>query len=275
MRPHDLTLRALLTPPILCMAAACTSTQAPEPVQQPAQPFEVAVPGCTQSVRLMPIPAAEGVGAFWMASTEVTWDMYDAFVFAMDRAEGEADPVDAYTRPSKPYILMDRGFGHKNYPVISVSTKGAAEYCKWLSAKTGYRFRLPTEAEWMHAARAGQAGEWGFAGGQEKLTDHAWYFANAMDEEDFRLETRSVGLKAANAYGLHDMHGNACEWTLAADGSFVAKGGSFKEKPEALMISARRANDAALNATDPQIPKSVWWLADGGFVGFRVVCDGH
>lgn len=295
---------------ILGLCAACGSTRAssatadaPSTTQEPAQDarpaapkpraaqqaaaFEVAVPGCTQKLVLKPIAAAtvavpDGkggsadaqVGAFWIASTETTWDMYDAFVFAMDRAEGETDAVDAYTRPSKPYILMDRGFGHKNYPVISVSPKGAGEFCKWLSSKTGKRFRLPTEAEWMLAARGGLQGDWSFAGGAETLSDHAWHAGNALDDEDFRLETRAVALKPANAFGLHDVHGNASEWAVAPDGSFVAKGGSFKEKNAALAVSARRPHDASLNATDPQVPKSVWWLADGGFVGFRVLCEG-
>ena len=265
---------------------AGSSTDEAQPAAAP-KGFEVAVPGCTQKLALKPLAAgtvavADGKGgtsetkvaACWIASTETTWDMYDSFVFAMDRAEGEKDPVDAYTRPSKPYILMDRGFGHKNYPVISVSPKGANEFCKWLSQKTGKTFRLPTEAEWMLAARGGVQGDWSFAGGTEKLSDHAWHAGNALDDEDFRLETRAVALKPANAFGLHDVHGNASEWTLALDGTYVAKGGSFKEKAEAQAIGARRPYDASLNATDPQVPKSVWWLADGGFVGFRVVCEG-
>ncbi len=291
--------RLLATHCILVLCAACGSTRrdlehekaqatpaatvghAPE-----ARPFEVAVPGCTQSLALQPIAGASvevadgkgglattTVAAFWMASTETTWDMYDAFVFAMDRAEGATDEPDAYTRPSKPYILMDRGFGHKDYPVISVSPKGASEFCKWLSTKTGLRLRLPSEAEWQLAARADQTGEWGFAGGETALSNHAWHAGNSLDDEDMRLETRAVGLKSPNALGLFDMHGNASEWTRALDGSFVAKGGSFKEKGAALHLSARRPLDGSLNATDPQIPKSMWWLADGGFVGFRVVCE--
>jgi formylglycine-generating enzyme required for sulfatase activity len=296
---HQRASRATATTCILGLCAACGSTgvdsadvsdQQAAPVvaprSQPARPFEVAVPGCTQKLALLPIagariPVPDGKGGaaeadmapFWIASLETTWDMYDAFVFAMDRAEGAVDEPDAYTRPSKPYILMDRGFGHKDYPVISVSPKGASEFCKWLSTKTGLRFRLPSEAEWQVAARGDQAGEWGFAGGEAALSDHAWHAGNSLDDEDMRLETRAVGLKSPNALGLRDVHGNASEWTVALDGSFVAKGGSFKEKGAALHLSARRPLDASLNATDPQIPKSMWWLADGGFVGFRVVCE--
>jgi len=264
-------------------ARTAPAAQAPPVAAKPAaalERFEILVPGTTAKLALAPIPAGElahadgtraAVGPFFASTTEITWDMYDAFVFAMERAENETDPPDAYARPSKPYILMDRGFGHAGYPVISVSFRGATEFCRWLSAKTGKRFRLPTENEWEHAARGGSQGAYTHGDDPAALEANAWYAANSKARG--RSSTRTVGKKAANAYGLHDVHGNAAEWTVGADGKGVLRGGSFKDPADKLGLVARLPDDPAFNATDPQVPKSVWWLADGAFAGFRVVCD--
>jgi formylglycine-generating enzyme required for sulfatase activity len=235
-------------------------------------PFTIVVPGTTARLTLVPVPGGTvadpttgertHVDPFWIATTEITWDMYDAFVFALDRSETETDPPDAWARPSKPYILMDRGFGHAGYPAISVSHKGATEFCKWLSARTHGSFTVPTEAEWELACRAGGTDA-------TNLGDRAWFADNS--EVDMRISTHPVAQKRADALGLFDMLGNAAEWTTDADGKGVARGGSFKDAAAKLTCSTRRPDDRALNASDPQIPKSVWWLADGGFIGFRVV----
>jgi hypothetical protein len=250
-------------------ARAEARTPAAPPPALP-EPVEFVVPGTTSKLVLAPVPAADGTGALLVATTEITWDMYDAFVFARERAEGELDPPDAYARPSKPYILMGRGFGHAGYPVISVSFRGASEFCRWLSVKTGRRFRLPTEAEWMHAARGGGPASADDAD-EAALDASAWFAANSKVRG--RASTRPVGRKAANAYGLHDVLGNAAEWTVGPDGRGVLRGGSFRDPAEAVTVTARVPDDPAFNATDPQIPQSVWWLADGPFAGFRVVCE--
>ncbi|MCY2958822.1 MAG: SUMF1/EgtB/PvdO family nonheme iron enzyme [Planctomycetota bacterium] len=274
-------------PPGAALTPAPVERAGPTPpgpqVAAPAAPtqgmlagFEILVPGTTAKLVLAPIPAAEvqaadgtraSVAPFLAATTEITWDMYDAFVFAMERAETEKDPPDAFARPSKPYILMDRGFGHAGYPVISVSFRGATQFCRWLSNRTGKHFRLPTEAEWTHAARGGIATDPDAAA----LDASTWYQPNSKTRG--RLSTHPVGKKAANGYGLHDVLGNAAEWTVGAEGKGVLRGGSFKDPAEKAALSARLPDDPAFNATDPQIPKSVWWLADGPFAGFRVVCD--
>jgi len=241
--------------------------------------FDLLVPGTTSKLVLVPIPAPAETRlgetsmpprAFLASTTEITWDMYDAFVFAMDRGETEKDPPDAFARPSKPYITMDRGFGHAGYPVISVSFRGASEFCRWLSARTGRRFRLPTEGEWLHAARGGSE-DLAAVSSPEALEARAWYQANSKVRG--RASTRPVGRKTPNDYGLHDVLGNAAEWTVGPDGKGVLRGGSFKEPASSVALEARVPDDPAFNATDPQIPKSVWWLADGPFAGFRVVCD--
>lgn len=231
-------------------------------------PLVVAVPGCTAQLVLLDVP---GEHALRLSSTEVAWDMYDAFVFALDRAESEKDPPDAFTRPTKPYILMDRGFGHAGYPAISVSFRGASEFCKWLSSKTGKRFRLPTEAEWENACRAGSTTRYSFGDDASALADFAWFRDDSATDRG--PSTHPVGEKKPNAWGFHDVHGNAAEWTIGAEGRGVAKGGSYQDAADQLVVTASRADSPAWNRTDPQVPKSKWWLADAPFMGFRVACD--
>jgi formylglycine-generating enzyme required for sulfatase activity len=241
-------------------------------VEAPLAPFEQRLSGTTATLNLVPIPpagACESIAPFYMSTNEITWDLYDLFVYRLDEpAEGEADPaVDAVTRPSKPYIPPDRGFGHNGYPAISMTAKGAQEFCTWLSAKTGRKYRLPTEAEWEHACRAGLAGDYGFEGGPDALGDHAWYKANSGDK------THPVAQKQPSAWGLYDMHGNAAEWVIGADGEPVACGGSYLSTAEEVAATSRQQQTSDWNASDPQFPKSQWWLADCTFVGFRVVCE--
>jgi formylglycine-generating enzyme required for sulfatase activity len=265
--------------PIVCLALASCATEqnaAEAPKQAPAdaqavtpaaQAFTITVPGTTAKLEFVPIPrdpADPASKPFFLARTETTWDMYDAFVFAMERPETEKDPPDAFARPSKPYILMDRGFGHAGYPVISVSYKGASEFCKWLAHKTGKPFRLPTESEWERAAQAG-------ASATVPLADVAWFKDNS--ELDMRVTTHPIATRQPDALGLYDVLGNAAEWTTSSTGKGVARGGSFREPADLVTPTATRADDKSLNRTDPQIPKSVWWLADGGFIGFRVLCE--
>jgi formylglycine-generating enzyme required for sulfatase activity len=209
-------------------------------------------------VRLQPV---------YMSATEITWDLYDLFVYRLDEEEGEVDPaIDAITRPSKPYIPPDRGFGHAGYPAISMSARGAQEFCVWLSAKTGKTYRLPTEAEWQHACLAGGAGPYGFDD-PGNLAEYAWFKDNAGEQ------TRPVGQKRPSAWGLYDMHGNVAEWVIGADGKPLIRGGSYLDPAEAITAHARAHQTPAWNDSDPQFPKSRWWLADCTFVGFRIVCD--
>jgi formylglycine-generating enzyme required for sulfatase activity len=242
-------------------------------------PFTQEIVGSTVSFRMLPIPAGEvelaageaavAVGPFWMAETETTWDLYDIYMYELDDPDREPHPeVDAVSRPSRPYIPPDRGFGHAGYPAISMTRQGAEEFCTWLSAKTGRRYRLPTEAEWMHAAGAGGEARWFFGDDAAQLDAYAWHAGNSDDT------THPVGEKAANPYGLRDIYGNAAEWIAAKEGQRPSvMGGSFLSEPHECATRSRREQDRSWNSTDPQIPKSPWWLSDGPFVGFRVLCE--
>jgi len=213
----------------------------------------LAIPGTSMTIRMLPVPPGDPPG-FRMSATEIPWEAYDAFVFGLDRPDPSLPAgADAVARPSQPYITMDRAFGHAGYPVISVSFLGAQSFCAWLTEKTGRRFRLPTEEEWEQAARVGGGTPW--------------------TRETSSKKTQPVGTGGANEWGFHDLLGNAAEWCVAPDGTGVLRGGSYLDSSADDLLSYRRPADKAWNKSDPQIPKSKWWLADGGFIGFRIVCE--
>jgi formylglycine-generating enzyme required for sulfatase activity len=91
-------------------------------------------------------------------------------------------------------------------PVEEVSWDDAQEFCRALSERDGREYRLPTEAEWEYACRAGSTSAWCFGDDEEELGDYAWYDENSDDR------THPVGRKKPNAWGIHDMHGNVWEW---------------------------------------------------------------
>jgi len=234
-----------------------------------ARPYVQDIPHTVVSLELLPV--APGL---WMARTETTWDAYDVFVFGLDRPAAPAAPAapadgapagaapDAVLRPTKPHMVTDRGWGHAGYPAMSVSPKAAAAFCEWLSALSGRRYRLPTEAEWEAACRAS-------TGGAAELASLAWYRENAT------RRTHPVGARAAGALGLHDLQGNVAEWCVAPDGTHVLRGGSYRDPSKDLACDARVPPDPAWNRSDPNLPKSTWWLADAPFAGFRIVCEGE
>lgn len=239
---------------------------------QALSPFAETIPGTSVKFEMIPLPAgtmtinktAVEIKPVWIGKTEVTWDEYDIYAFKLDEKENQKiGELDAIARPTKPYGAPDRGFGHKGYPALSMTFHAAQEYCRWLSAKTGKKYRLPTEAEWEYACRAGETEKISPA----SLDKHAWFWDNAEDK------THPVATKQPNPWGLYDMLGNAAEWVVGHDGKPVVAGGSYKYKAAQLHSGARAKQMPMWNMTDPQMPKSKWWLSDATFVGFRVLCE--
>ncbi|MCG3125875.1 MAG: hypothetical protein CHACPFDD_00702 [Phycisphaerae bacterium] len=267
---------------VLPRGAAAQTNGATARTPEPGKPFEERLPETTVSFEMVPIPAGEirlkdakgseskpvKVGPLWLSRTEVTWDVFDIFAYRLDLPDPTQEVgTDGVSRPTKPYLPPDRGFGHKDYPVISVTHEAAQEYCRWLSAKTGRKYRLPTEAEWEYACRAGATAAFSFGDDARQLGDFAWFAENSGDR------TAKVASRKPNAWGLYDMHGNVAEWCLDSRGRAVARGGTYRDPPEKCRADARMRQQAAWNASDPQNPKSKWWLSDCSFVGFRIVCE--
>jgi len=222
---------------------------------------------------MMPVPAGTvqrpgaaplAVGPFWMMKSEVTWDLYDVFVFELDKSSDSTQAgrtVNAVSRPSKPYVLPGDSFGHAGYPAIGMSLHAAREFARWLSGKTGRRYRLPTIEEWQHACRLGAGRAPGSSG---PLAARAWFARNADDK------THPVASRAPDVLGLHDVLGNVAEWTVAGADSGVA-GGGFSSDSAAVSCDAWQSQTRAWNVSDPQLPKSRWWLTDAFFVGMRLI----
>ena len=243
--------------------------------------------------------AAEGpqhqvtVKPFWMGKYEVTWDEYDLFWKSMVAAPApgkKPEGVDAITRPTPPFADETFGHGREKHPVIAVTHHAAMEYCRWLSLKTGKTYRLPTEAEWEYACRAGTKTAYSYGDDASKIGDYAWFKDNSEEL------THEVGQKKSNPWGLYDMHGNVAEFCLchfAADDyakrpegalsfhpdrlpkdkrfSHVIRGGSWIDEAPKLRSAYRVGSDRTWLKRDPQRPQSIWWLTDAEFVGFRIV----
>ena len=243
---------------LLALLATLSCLSRTPPRRTPAlKRFTEKIPGTLVSFDMISIADNASIKPFWIGKTEVTWDEFDIWAFSLDLSETEkAAGVDAESRPSHPYGAPDRGFGHQGYPALAMTHEAAQEYCKWLSHKTGHKYRLPSEAEWERACRAG---------GEQNLREMAWFKNNSEDK------THAVATRQPNSLGIYDLAGNVEEWCRAADGSYVVRGGSFVEPIEKIGCTARVAQRDSWNRTDPQMPKSRWWLSDAPFVGFRVV----
>ncbi len=300
---NKIVLKKLIPATLLCLSffgSIKTSAQA-----NPIQKNEIAIPNSDKKITLVSIP--EGtfmmgnnaskntnekpatnvhVSAFEMSAFEITHDQFN--IFYRDDNTSQGSKVDAVTRPTAQYIDLSWNMGKDGgYPVNSMSVDGAMMFCRWLYSKTGIFFRLPTEAEWEYACRAGSKTTYFFGNDPAQLGQYAWFKTNS------KLKYQKVGQKKPNAWGLYDMLGNVAEWTLDQyDPAYFTKlgdnasdplinptaryprsvrGGSYIDDAQKLSVSNRQFSEVTWNKRDPQIPKSRWWLTDGAFAGFRIV----
>ena len=285
--------------------------------ERPLPDYQQGVPGTKHKLNMVYIPSGSSmmgspqserghfgdeapkhevqIDDFYMSSMEITWDLYNLFVSRdIDAAQPdvvkgtEVDlDVDGVSGATTPYVEMSFGMGVDGYPAICMTQLAAVKFCEWLSAMTGNFYRLPTEAEWEYACRAGTSTAYSFGDDPSLLDAFAWFNDNSNGSY------HQVGQKKPNEWGLYDMHGNVAEWTLdqyyptvyrtrksgvsnpleepTKTYPRVVRGGSWLDNASRLRSAARRASNKKWKKRDPQIPKSLWWHTDAPFVGFRVV----
>jgi sulfatase modifying factor 1 len=290
-------------------------------------PYKATIPGTEATFEMTPIPGgvfkmgspaseekrrdSEGpqfdvkVEPFWMGTYEITWSEYKSFMSLHDIFKGfqthKLRPItperEAYviTAPSN---LYDPSFtfvhgSEPRQPAVTMSQYAAKQYTKWVSGLSGQFYRLPSEAEWEYACRAGSTTAFQFGDDPSELDEYGWYFDNAEEI------THEVGQKKPNAWGLYDMHGNVGEWvldqyvadhykqfegkTVAAPDAIawptklyprVVRGGSWDHNPKDCRSAARQlSHDDEWRDEDPNFPQSPWWFTSGPAlgVGFRII----
>ncbi|MDR0386255.1 MAG: SUMF1/EgtB/PvdO family nonheme iron enzyme [Prevotellaceae bacterium] len=220
--------------------------------------------------------------------------------------EKNRNAVDAVSGPTPFYGQADQGWGFGKSPAITMSHYAAQIYCQWLSIKTGKKYRLPTEAEWEYAARGNTSSPYFFKGSPKKFTRDRWWNdifgvdtavinSYVIYAENSGNRTQHAESVAPNPFGLKNMLGNVMEYCSdwysetaysetpgrvtnpkgPEDGvEHVVRGGSFSSDAKDLRSASRdwTRTDEWLK-TDPQSPKSIWWLSDCSKIGFRVVCE--
>ncbi len=291
-------------------------------------PYTLTVPGSDVTVEMIPVPGGivtmgspqdeaghrtdEGpqikvtIGPMWIAKCETTWkeyklymSMYRLFKSLANSGLRKANSTNAADAVTAPTELYDRTFTFEfgeedNLPATTMTQFSAKQYTKWLSKLTGHQYRLPTEAEWEYACRAGSEGPYSFGKDASEIDEYAWHAGNSD------AVPHNVGQKKPNKFGLYDMHGNVMEWTIngyspegykyAADKkqpmsilesvfwpdsaeNRVVRGGSFQDDALLLRSAAKVASlDEEWKSEDPNVPLSPWWYTSDPArgVGFRV-----
>jgi len=178
--------------------------------------------------------------------------------FAMGRYEVTFEEYDKFCEATKREKPSDSGWGRGKRPVINVNWNDAKAYVQWLSEQTGKDYRLPSEAQWEYACRAGSTGKYSFGDDINQLGNYGWYDKNSENQ------AHPVGEKQPNKFGLYDMHGNVWEWLedvwhenyngSPTDGSawisgdsniHLIRGGSWDFNDDSLRCANRFRNDAA------------------------------
>jgi formylglycine-generating enzyme required for sulfatase activity len=294
-------------------------------------PYEAKIPGTDVTYTMQPIPGGkvkvgspateagrqddEGpqfevtIEPFWIAEHEVTWAEYKQYMAMHDqfkklyetKLRESPDPKreDIVTAPSN---LYDPTFTFKQgadpqQPAVTMSQFAAKQYTKWLSGISGQFLRLPSEAEWEYACRAGASTAFHFGDDPKQLGDYAWFYDNSGET------THKVAEKKPNAWGLYDMHGNVGEWVIdeyVADGyqahagkvqtvpgaiawpkklyPRIVKGGGWDDDAAQCRTAFRQqSDDDSWRGEDPNFPQSPWWFTSEPAlsVGMRLIRPLH
>lgn len=239
------------------------------------------------------------VDPMWMCEIEIPWAVYRAYYEngharnkdgTLKEVEPDTELADLVAQPTPQYMDMfvNGTFSPDDeYPAMEMTNHAANKFCQWLSAQTGQFFRLPTEAEWEYACRAGSTTTFFWGDDASQAGDYAWF----ADNSDYTYQ--KVKLKKPNAFGLYDMVGNVSEWTLdqytadayqkMEDGAVepwvvptqryprVFRGGNWNTSVDKLRSASREHSEKDLKYQDPQVPKSIWYHTDAQHIGFRIV----
>ena len=296
------------------------------------KPYMETIPGSSVTFKMVPIPGGkfllgspageegreenEGpqvevqIAPFWMEEHEVTWAEFQQFQQHLLRDNRRSSNltdrekiVDAMACPTPAYDISSISYSKSSkldHPASGMSAYAGQTYCKWLTAATGRYYRLPTEAEWEYACRAGTTTAFSFGDDPEKLDDYGWFFDN-VDDGYAKIKT-----KKPNAWGLYDMHGNVAEWVLgvydanayqkfkdgeikslivqgqwetdmsammhvATGANYIVRGGSCDHLAEECRSAKREFAKPEWKEQDPMFPKSVWYYTEAPYVGIRVI----
>ena len=330
---QDVMRNPLHTPGIVFLKDPIPAADSEATTQAEMKPYIETITGTDITFKMVPIPGGkflmgspadepgreehEGpqveveIAPFWMEEHEVTWAEFTQFSHYIlcdsrsertDRTDREK-AVDAMARPTRPYEIDAISYGKSgklDHPASGMTCYAAQVYCKWLTAATGRYYRLPTEAEWEYACRAGSTMAFSFGDDRDKLADYGWFFDIALDGYN------KVKAKKPNAWGLYDMHGNVAEWVLGIydknayqkfkDGeiqslliqpefvtdmktmmlvswgeNYIARGGSCDHFAEECRSAVRLVSQRDWKEQDPMLPKSIWYYTEAPYVGFRII----
>jgi len=255
------------------------------------------------------------VKPFWMGEAEVSWKEFELYALKYMRVAHGQNPTsnerlkiaDALVAPTPAWnigmISFNKSSSPEIYPASGMTHYAAQVYCKWLTSVTGRYYRLPTEAEWEFACRAGTTTAYSFGDDPASIDEYAWTAKNCEPGTGYL----PIKQKKPNAFGLYDMHGNVAEWTCQqykkgdyqefSDGKIeiafipvtlaekaklripprerrfgeVARGGSCDHDPTDCRSATRLVSDSEWKKQDPQFPQSIWWVTDAPYAGFRVI----